>query len=133
MNNLDSNLESLFSKMENFVTTKTVVGEPIHIGDVILLPLVDVSVGVGAGVSEKSKDDTSSGGGGGLAAKITPSAVLVVNAGKVQLVNVKNQDSVNKLLDMVPDVLSKFNFNFDKKNEKNMDIDDLKSTIDNAK
>lgn len=35
--------------MENFVSTKTVVGEAIHIGDTIILPLVDVSFGVGLG------------------------------------------------------------------------------------
>ena len=41
-----ANLESLFKGMDSFMTTKTVVGEAIHAGDTIILPLVDVSFGV---------------------------------------------------------------------------------------
>lgn len=120
---LNSSLETLFSKMENFVSTKTVVGEAIHFNDVTILPLVDVVVGVGAGAGSDKKESTSGGGGGGLGAKITPSAVLVIQNGSVQLVNVKNQDSVNKLIDMVPSIVSKLNiFGKGKKNEDEEDI-----------
>ena len=42
-------VESLFKGMDNFLTTKTVVGEAIHVNDTLILPLVDVSFGVGAG------------------------------------------------------------------------------------
>ena len=48
-NNFGYTVESLFNGMTNFMTTKTVVGEAIHIGDTIILPLVDVSFGMGAG------------------------------------------------------------------------------------
>ena len=108
---LGGSLDVLFSKMENFITTKTVVGEPIHIGDVIIVPLVDVTFGVGAGVSDgKGKDDKSNDyGGGGLGGKITPTAVLVIIDGAVQLVSVKNEDSVKKLIDLVPGIISKLN------------------------
>lgn len=138
MNSLNSNLDALFSKMENFVTSKTVVGEPTKIGEVIILPLVDLVFGVGAGASDKSdendKKSIQSGGGGGLGAKITPSAVLVISGGEVQLVNVKNQDSLNKLIDMVPEVLNKFNFGKTKKDKyTEMDMDDLEKTIDKVK
>jgi len=101
----------LFSKMEEFISTKTVVGEPVHIGDVILIPLVDVSFGVGAGVNESTDDKKGNEtGGGGLGAKLSPAAVVVIVNGTVQLVNVKNQESVNKMIDMIPGILSKFNF-----------------------
>ena len=123
---LNSCIEVLFNKMENFISTKTVVGEPIHIDGVIIIPLVDVSFGVGAGdagVEDSDKKSKSDGGGGGLGAKITPAAVLVVVDGNVQLVNVKNQDSVNKLIDLVPGILSKLNLGsvFKKKEEKASD------------
>ncbi len=63
--------------------------------------------------------------GGGLGAKITPSAVLVINKDGVQLVNVKDQNTINKIIDMVPGLLSKFNLKKedkeDKKNEKEKD------------
>lgn len=111
---LSASLDALFSKMENYISTKTVVGEPIHIGGVIIVPLVDVTFGVGAGVwnGKDGKDDKSSehsNGGGGLGGKITPAAVLVINEGTVQLVSVKNEDSIKKLIDLVPGILSKLN------------------------
>lgn len=48
-NDFNSTVSSLFQGMDKFLTTKTVVGEPTKIGDTIILPLVDVSFGVGAG------------------------------------------------------------------------------------
>ena len=123
--NFNKSLGTIFEKMDQFVSTKTVVGEPSHIGDVIIVPLIDVTFGLGVGGGGASPD-SSNGGGGGLGAKITPSAVLVITNGNVQLVNVKNQDSVNKLIDMIPGVLSKFNFGpLSKSNEKTSDGTDL--------
>ena len=39
---------------------------------------------------------------------MTPSSVLIVKDNSVRLVNVKNQDTVTKILDMVPDLIDKF-------------------------
>lgn len=111
MSSYNGSLETLFSKMENFISSKTVVGEPVTIGDVIIVPLVDVAFGVGAGsVDSKAEKNNNEKGAGGLGAKISPSAVLVIQNGAVQLVNVKNQNSVNKLIDMVPGIMSKLDF-----------------------
>mgnify|MGYP002559811570 CR=1 FL=1 len=116
MSNLNANLETLFSKMENFVSTKTVVGEPTKIGDMTFIPLVDVAFGVGAGSSDNAADkDKKESGAGGLGAKISPTAVIVINkTGEIQLVNIKNQSAVNKLIDMVPGIASKLNFGANK-------------------
>ena len=46
---------------------------------------------------------------------MSPSAVLVIQNGVTRLVNVKQQDAVTKVLDMVPDIVSKFT---DGKNKK---------------
>jgi len=114
-NKFKSNLETLFGSLDSFISTKTVVGEPIHIGDVIMLPLIDVAFGVGAGGTESK--DKDAGSKAGLGAKITPSAVIVIKDGAVQLVNVKNQDALSKLIDMAPGVLAKFNFSGGDKKE----------------
>ena len=47
-------------------------------------------------------------GGGGMGGKMSPSAVLVIQNGTTKLVNVKNQDGITKVLDMVPDFVNKF-------------------------
>ena len=104
-NNFNTTVQSLFKGMDSFITTKTVVGDAIHIGDTIILPLVDVSFGVGAGAFTQDKKNNA---GGGMGGKITPSAVLVIQNGVTKLVNIKNQDSVTKILDMVPDFVNRF-------------------------
>lgn len=104
-NTFEKTVESLFKGMDSFITTKTVVGDAIHIGDTIILPLVDVSFGVGAGAFSGEKKNN---GGGAMGGKITPSSILVMQNGTTKLINVKNQDAMTKVLDMVPDIINKF-------------------------
>ena len=107
-NSFNNTVESLFKGMDNFITTKTVIGDAVRFEDgTIVLPLVDVSFGVAAGAFT---DDTAkkNNGGGGMGGKIQPSAVLVIKDGNSKLVNVKNQDGITKLLDMVPEFMEKF-------------------------
>ncbi len=104
-NNFKKTVESLFQGMDHVISSKTVVGDAIHINDTIILPLVDVSFGMGAGYFSGDKKDKGTGGLGG---KISPSAVLVIKNGTTRLVNIKNQDTITKILDMVPDVIDKF-------------------------
>lgn len=107
-NQFGSVVESLLKGMDTVLSTKTVVGEATKIGDTIILPLVDVSFGVGAGAGSNG-DKKSQSGGGGLGGKMTPSAVLVIGKnGTTKLVNVKNQDTMTKILDMIPDLVDKF-------------------------
>ena len=102
--NFKNNINSLFRGMEEFITTKTVVGEPMRVGDAILIPLVDVSFGMMA--SAKAEPQRHNGGGG-MGGKMSPSAVLVIKDGEPKLVNIKEQDGMTKILDMVPDVVDK--------------------------
>ena len=103
-NHFGQTVTSLFEGLEQVLSTRTVVGEPQVIGDTIILPLVDVSFGMGAGSFGKEKSDSGAGGIGG---KMSPSAILVIKNGETRLVNVRNQDAVTKVLDMVPDAVNK--------------------------
>ena len=80
-------VESLLKGMDTVLSTKTVVGEATKIGDTIILPLVDVTFGVGAGAGNNSEKRSASGAGG-LGGKMTPSAVLVIKNGSTKLVNI---------------------------------------------
>lgn len=124
-NQFKGTVESLFRGMDGVISSKTVVGEAIHIGDTIILPLVDVSFAIGAGVFNGDKKEK---GAGGLGGKITPSAVLVIQNGHTKLVNVKNQDTMTKILDMVPDVIDRFT----SKKEDPLTEDDVKDMLDQA-
>lgn len=72
-NNFQSTVNSLFKGMDSFITTKTVVGDAITVGDTIILPLVDVTFGVAA---TAKNEDKKQNGGGGMGGKMSPSAVL---------------------------------------------------------
>lgn len=109
-NKFNSTVASLFNGMDSVISSKTVVGDAIHVGDTIILPLVDVSFAVGAGTFNEGKKENGvwkDKGAGGLGGKISPSAVLVIQDGKIRLVNIKNQDTITKLLDMIPDVVDR--------------------------
>ena len=105
--NFQGVVEALLKGMDAVLSTKTVVGEATQVGDTIILPLVDVSFGVGAGAGSNGQKNSASGVGG-LGGKITTSAVLVIKNGSTKLVNIKNQDTVTKILDMIPDIMEKF-------------------------
>ena len=104
-NSFNEVVSTMMHGMESFLSSKTVVGEPTQIGDTIIIPLVDVTFGVGAGASSQDKKN---GGAGGMSGKMSPSAVLIIKNGQVRLVNIKNQDTVNKIVDMVPDLIDRF-------------------------
>lgn len=120
-NDFNTTVASLFQGMDKFLTTKTVVGEPTTIGDTIILPLVDVSFGVAAGAFASEQKNN---GAGGLGGKMTASAVLVIKDGQIRLVNVKNQDTVTKVLDMVPDLIDRF--------QKNKPAEENSEEVDSA-
>ena len=115
-NNFDATVSSLFKGMDSFLSAKTVVGDAVHVNDTIILPLCDVNFGVGAGAFA---DDKKNNAGGGMGARMSPIAVLVIQNGTTKLVNIKNQDTVTKILDLVPDVVDRITGKFG-----NVDMDD---------
>jgi len=125
-NDFESTVESLFKGMDSFITSKTVVGDVIKVDDeTMMLPLVDVSFGIGAGAfadSNKKKNN----GAGGMGGKITPSSVILLKNGEARVVPVKTQDPVSKAMDMVPDFINRFKkYRQDKKNvNEDLDLDD---------
>ena len=56
-NSFKGTVESLFKGVDGMISSKTVVGDAIHIGDTIILPLVDVSFGLGAGGRRHRRED----------------------------------------------------------------------------
>ena len=102
--NFDNTVKALFDGADQVLSTKTVVGEPQVIGDTIIVPLVDVSFGMGAGTFGKDKSDSGAGGIGG---KMLPSAVLLIRNGDTRLINVRNRDALTMALDMVPNAVDR--------------------------
>ncbi|MGI6079901.1 MAG: GerW family sporulation protein [Candidatus Avilachnospira sp.] len=96
-------LEALFKGMEGLVSSKTVVGDPIKAGGATLIPIIEVSAGMAAGeLNSKGKKNA-----GAMSTKISPVAMLIIQDGKTKLINIKNQDTLTKILDMVPEAIDK--------------------------
>lgn len=125
-NSFVNTVESLFKGMDSFMTTKTVVGEAIKVDEnTTILPLVDVSFGVGAGAFS-NEDKKSNNGGGGMSGKMTPSSVLIIQNGtaKVVNVNVKEQDGISKIIDMVPEIINNIKGKKEEKQSSEQDLND---------
>ena len=117
INTFNTSVQSLFNGLGSVLSTKSVVGEPITVGDTTIIPLVDVHFGMGAGsVAADSKNKSTSGGGMGV--DIDPCAVLVIRGDVVRVIPVESsQSTFAKLIDMVPEIIEKFK----KKNEEKED------------
>ena len=116
-----NNMTSLMESMDGFLTTKTVVGDAVKVGNNIIVPLADISFGAGSGVFATQAKQRS---GGGMGAKISPSAVLVINESGTKMVSVKSGDAMSKIIDMLPDITAKF-FKKHDGEEDSMDFADI--------
>lgn len=119
--NFKETIQGLLSGMEGYISTKTVVGDAITLEDgTMILPLVDVSFGVGAGVFNKEAKNKA---GGGMGGKMAPSAVLIIKDGNARMVSIKDQDTLSRVFDMIPDVMSRLKKIIDrKKGEEEIEV-----------
>ena len=109
--NISENINNIFEKLESFLKTKTVVGEPMKIGDVTIVPFIDISFGLGTGGGSgiEEKGNQGSGGGAGSGGKISPTAILVIKGDQVELLPIKKAGRLDKLIEMVPYIIEKAN------------------------
>lgn len=110
-NSLSELMNSTLSNIEDLVKVNNIVGEPIVTPDgITLIPISKVSFGFGGGGGDFSSNSKSSTFGGGSAAgvKIEPIGFLVVKDGSVRMVNITPaKNSVDKALELVPQVLDR--------------------------
>lgn len=107
--NIVDNMNTLFGNLEKLLTTKTVFGEAITVGDTTLIPVVDVTFGLGTGGgSGEEKNKCGGGGGGGAGGRVAASAVIVIRGEHIQVIQIKKSTSLSKLVDMIPEIADKF-------------------------
>ena len=115
-------MRATMDKVHEMVDTNTIVGQPITTPDgVTLIPISKVSFGFGSGGGDYGKAAKEGFGGGSAAGvRIDPVAFLVIKDGTTRVlpVAVPPVSSVERIVDMVPDVLDRVEKFFDKKNDK---------------
>ncbi|MGI6345479.1 MAG: GerW family sporulation protein [Bacillota bacterium] len=103
------NLKSLGERLENLISSKTVIGEPIVMGKVTLVPIIRANFGFGMGGGRDENQSGASGGGGG--AQIIPVAVVVVgedNSVSILPVDKAESGGIGQLVEsLLPQLMSK--------------------------
>ncbi|MDK2823895.1 MAG: hypothetical protein PWQ67_490 [Clostridia bacterium] len=104
-------INTLFERLQSFFQTETVVGQPIQVGNVTLVPIISVTFGAGSGSSIGKNNNGNDGSGGGIGAggKITPNAILVIKNEEVSAIPLNTKGSLDKMIDLVPELIAKFN------------------------
>lgn len=123
---LEDLMKEVSGELERLVSTKTVVGDAVTVGDITIIPVTKVSFGFGTGGGEgKSKDNEEGFGGGGAAgAKIEPVAFIVMSKDGVRLMSVSGKSDIGVLLDSVPGIIEKIKTMKAKKEKSNSDNND---------
>ena len=110
------------SKIKEMVDVNTIIGSPIVAADgTTVIPVSKVSFGFGAGGGDYGKTDTAHfGGGAGAGVKVDPVAFLVIKDGltRVMPVAIPAAATVDRVLDLVPEVLDRVQNFVDKKREE---------------
>lgn len=119
---LNDLMQTAMEKVREMVDTNTIVGQPITTPDgVTLIPISKVSFGFGGAGGDYGKTQPKDFGGGSAAGvKIDPVAFLVIRDGitRVLPVAVPPVSTLDRVVEMVPDLMDKVEKYFDKKQEK---------------
>lgn len=97
-------LQALFKGMESLLQSKTVVGEPIEVGNTVMIPLMEISAGLASGTL---KNNAHNNGAGAMSARISPLAMIIIQGDRVRLISVRDQDIFTRLLDSIPDMINR--------------------------
>ena len=126
-------MEKTMARIREMVDVNTIVGSPITTVDgITLIPVSKVSFGFAAGGSDfqtkNGKDGAPDafGGGSGAGVKIEPVSFLVIRDGSVRMIsaNANEQNSVEKLIDAMPDIIDKVKEVLPKKKDEGSDTED---------
>lgn len=109
-NSIKAIMDTTMDKLRAMVDANTIIGDPITVGDVTLLPVSRVAFGLATGGSDFPSKHQSElfGGGGGAGVTISPVAFIAVNGDSVKMMPVYNElGTAEKALAMAPEVLER--------------------------
>lgn len=120
-NAINAMMEASMGKIREMVDSNTVVGEPIVTADgVTLIPVSRLSFGFGVGSGDYGKQTDKLGAGAGAGVRVEPMAFLVVKDGVTRMLPVGTPaiTTVDRIVEMVPQVMDRVEGFIDKKREK---------------
>lgn len=120
-NSISAMMEASMGKIREMVDSNTVVGEPIVTVDgVTLIPVSRLSFGFGCGGGDYGKQQDKLGAGAAAGVRVEPMAFLVVKDGVTRMLPVGTPaiTTVDRIVEMVPQVMDRVEGFIDKKREK---------------
>ena len=98
-------IERVLGELHHLVKTETVVGDPVPVGDVTLIPVSKISFGFGAGGGQEGKGQSGTGGG----ATVEPIAFVVIDGdGMAQILPLHEKEAgLGQLVGLMPEALAK--------------------------
>ncbi len=120
-NSISTMMEASMGKIREMVDSNTVVGEPIVTADgVTLIPVSRLSFGFGCGGGDYGKQQDKLGAGAAAGVRVEPMAFLVVKDGVTRMLPVGTPaiTTVDRIVEMVPQVMDRVEGFIDKKREK---------------
>lgn len=120
-NSISTMMEASMGKIREMVDSNTVVGEPIVTADgVTLIPVSRLSFGFGCGGGDYGKQQNKLGAGAAAGVRVEPMAFLVVKDGVTRMLPVGTPaiTTVDRIVEMVPQVMDRVEGFIDKKREK---------------
>jgi len=100
-------VKTVLTQLKAISKTETVVGEPMEVGDMIIIPVSKITLGFAVGGGQKRiKEGTGEGTGGG--ATVEPVAFFVVRGDNVELITVKKEATgLGDVINLVPKIIEK--------------------------
>lgn len=110
-NSVNAKLEATISQIKSVVDVNTIIGQPIVVGNITILPVSKVTYGFGSGGSDLPNKTNKElfAGGGGAGVSLQPLAFLVVQESGVRILEIssKYNDGLDRALTMAPDIIDK--------------------------
>lgn len=107
---MNFDIERIIQRVTDTLKTETVVGQPITVGEITMIPLINVSFGFGGGAGD-DQNRGGCGGGGGGGARLTVAGMMVVKGDDVKFIPTAtgkgSSSSLDKLLEALPDLVQK--------------------------
>lgn len=110
---IENLMRSTMESIKDMIDVNTIVGDPVEsIDGTTIIPISRVCVGFASGGSEfnnvkpsDSNDKYPFGGGSGAGVTVKPVAFLVVKNDSIRLLSVDNQNTYDKIVDTVPQII----------------------------
>ena len=109
-NNIKGIIDITMERLRAMVDADTIIGTPISVGEITLVPVSKVSFGMATGGSDfPSKSQANLfGGGGGAGVSITPISFIAINGNDIKMLPISNEiTNIEKAITMAPELIQK--------------------------